>query len=180
MAAESSFIKSNVQGTLTLKDGTGSPITLPLSYDMGDVEIGPLSEELNEAVKIERRGKFVTLQRGKRVYPTIKFSAWCGNLVGGSTSAPGTPTEFATRKGAYSANVSTLGANRKYTINIDLAIEGSNFGDASDETITCKNVVCTVTWKEGAEGNQISIDGEILGDIVSVNSTNTVTYAQVS
>lgn len=180
MAAESAFIKTNVQGTLTLRDGTGTPVTLAMSYDMGDVEIGPLMEELNEVVKIERRGKFVTLQRGKRVYPTIKFSAWCGNLVGGSTSAPGTPTEFATKKGAYSANVSTLGANRKYTIDIALAIEGTNFGDAADETITCEDVVCSITWKEGPEGNTISIDGEILGSIISTNSTNTVTYAQVS
>lgn len=180
MGAESSFIKNNVQGVLTLSDGTGTPVTLALAYDMGDVEIGPLMEELNEPVKIERRGKFVGLQRGKRVYPTIKFTAWCGNLVGGSTSAPGTPTEFSTKKGAYSANVSTLGANRKYTIDIILAIEGSNFGDGADETITCNDVVCSITWKEGPEGNTISIDGEILGPVVSVNSTNTVSYAQVS
>lgn len=180
MAAESSFIKSNVQGVLTLSDGTGTPVTLALAYDLGDVEIGPLQEELNEAVKIERRGKFVGLQRGKRVYPTIKFSAWCGNVVGGSSSAPGTPTEFATKKGAYAANISTLGANRKYTCKIALAIEGTNFGDAADETVTCNDVVCSITWKEGSEGNMISIEGEILGTIVSVNSTNTVTYAQVS
>ena len=56
MAADSSFVKTNVSGKLTLADGTGTPVTLELAFDRGDLTVGPIKEVLNEDVAIERRG----------------------------------------------------------------------------------------------------------------------------
>lgn len=180
MAAESAFIKLSTSGAIQLRDGTGTPVTLTLSYDKGDGSLGPLADKLNESVKIERRGRFVSHGYGARIYPQVSFSAWCGNLVGSSASAPGTPTEFAAKLGAYSANTGTLGAGRPYTIDIRWTVEGTDPGDTADETITAEDVRCQITWNEAMDGNSIAISGEVLGNVVVVNSSNTVTFAQIT
>jgi len=180
MAAESSFMKNNLHGSVQGEDGTGTPVTLALAYEKGNIKGGPLADFLNEAIKIVRRGKLISVAHGDRFWPKLSFSAFVGNVVGSSAIAPGTPTEFFTKKGAYSANVSTLGTGRPYAVNVKLTIEGTNFGDANDETLLFKNFRGLLDFGEGVEGNEISIDGEVLGDIVVTNGANTVTYSQVS
>ena len=54
MAAESSYIKTNISGTIVLSDGTGTPVTLTLAYERGDLAISPLQEKLNELVTTGR------------------------------------------------------------------------------------------------------------------------------
>ena len=180
MAAESSFWKNNLQGTIQLIDGTGTPVTLSMSTDRGDLKVSNLSAKLNAPVPMTRRGKFGSLNRGERLFIGVSLTAWVGNLVGSSTSAPGTPFEFVTKSGAYSANVSTLGANREYTFDLKLTLEGTNFGDTADETLTIEDVVATCEWSEAIDGNVLSINGQGLGSVVHVNSTNTVTLSQTS
>ena len=181
MAAESSYIKTNISGTIVLSDGTGTPVTLTLAYDRGDLAISPLQEKLNELVKIERRGKFVSHAYGARVYPTVSFSVYSGNVVGGTTTAPGTPTEFVTFTGSYAANLGTLGTGRPKTVDMVITIEGTNFGDADDEVITLNDVYITGAWSEAADGNTISFTGEVLGAIGLDNGTNSaVSLAQIS
>lgn len=180
MAAESSQVKNFVAGVIRLSDGTGTPVTLTLGLDRGDFSISNLMAKLNETVKIETRGKFKTLARGNRVYPAFSLSAWAGNIVGSSAVAPGTPLEFLFGKGAYSANVSTLGASREMTVDIRLTVEGTAWGDTADETIDLEDVVCSIEFAEAADGNTISMSGEVLGAVVITNNTNTVTLSQVS
>jgi hypothetical protein len=181
MAAESSYIKTNISGSIVLSDGTGTPVTLTLAYDRGDLAIGPLSDKLNELVTVQRRGKFVSHAHGARVFPSVSFSAYCGNLVGGTTSAPGTPTEFLTRQGAYAANLGTLGTGRPLTIDMIITIEGTNFGDSDDEVVTLNDVHCTIQWAEAADGNTITVTGTILGAVGLDNGTNSaVSIAQIS
>jgi hypothetical protein len=182
MAAESAYVKTNIMGVIQLRDGTGTPVTLNMSYDKGDLSCGPLADKLNEEVAIERRGKFVSLAHAARIYPDLSFTAFVGNIVGSSTSAPGTPTEFLTKLGAYSANVSTLGSGTAmpYTVDVRLTIEGTNFGDTADETFTAEDVRCRISFSESADGYSISVTGKVYGSVIAVNSANTVTFAQIS
>lgn len=180
MAAESTFWKTNLQGTIELRDGTGTPVTLTIGTDRGDLKITGLGAKLNAPQVMTRRGRFGSLNRGERVFPQVTFSCFMGNAVGSTTSAPGTPSEFLSKLGAYAANVSTLGANREYTVDIRLTIEGTNFGDSSDETITCEDCVATVEIAEGIDGNVLTISAQCLGSVVFVNGTNTVTMAQAA
>lgn len=180
MAAESSYIKTNTMGSIVLSDATGTPVTLALAYDKGDLSISGLGPKLNEHVKIERRGRFVSNAHGARVYPQVSLSLFVGNQVGSSDTAPGTPLEFLTALGAYDANVSVAGTGRPVTVTITLTIEGTNFGDTADETIVLSNVYCTMAWNEAVEGNTLAITGEVLGSVVFDNATNTVTLAEIS
>ena len=180
MAAPSAQIKNFVKGVVRLSDGTGTPVTLNVPCDQGNFSLSGLSAKLNEVVKIEARGKFKTLARGNRIYPQFSLTSYLGNAVGSSNAAPGSELEFITKTGAYSANVSTLGASREYTADVRLTIEGTDWGDGADETIDLEDVVFMADFTEAAEGNTLAMTGEVLGAVVFTNSTNTVTLQQVS
>lgn len=181
MAAPSTYVKNAIHGALSLSDGTGTPVTLTVSYDKGDLQLNGLGAVLNDLVHISRRGKYVSSAHGARRYPTVSFSMFATNVVGSSSSAPGSVTEFLTGKGAYSANISTLGSGRPMAVKLTLTIEGSNFGDTADETIVMNNVLVeTINFNEAEDGNTISFEGTVLGSVVVTNSTNIVTYSEVA
>jgi hypothetical protein len=181
VAAESTQPKNNIGGSIRLSDGTGTPVTLTLAYDRGDFQVGPWMEDLNEEVILQRRGRFLALLRGERVFPEFSFTLFGTNIIGSSTTAPGTALEFFTGKGAYAANVSTLGASRKKTVDLRLIIEGTAWGDANDEMVDLEDCVCRVTsYQEAVDGNIISISGKQLGASVVTNGSNTVTLSQAA
>jgi hypothetical protein len=180
MAAESTQVKNNIGGVLRIADGTGTPVTLTSTFDQGNMSLGPLEARLNVSTPLQRRGAFKSLIRGERIFPDFSMTFWVGNLVGSTAVAPGTALEMVFGKGAYSANVSTLGANREYTVDIRLTVEGTNWGDAADEMIDMEDVVCTITFQESIEGNTITITGKVLGAVVLTNNTNTVTLQQAA
>ena len=181
MAAESSYVKTNTMGTLTILDG--GAVTLALLYDRGDVQIGTLKARLNAVKAIERRGKWVSDAYAERVYPAFSFSCYVGNIVGGTAIAPGTPAEMLTGLGAYAANtnVQGIGANRPWAVNARLAWTGASFGDSANETCTVNNLAdIAMSFAEAADGNVLSITGSIRTSVVVVNGTNTVTFQQIA
>jgi hypothetical protein len=178
--AVSSQVKNFLAAVVRFSDGTGTPVTLVLDLDQGNYALSGLMAKLNELVKFESRGKFKGLGRGNRAYPQFSLGAWVANLIGSATSGTGTPLEFVFGKGAYSANLSTLGASREITIDIRLTIEGTAHGDAAAETIDLEDVVITLDFQEGPEGNVINMQGEVCGAVVITNSVNTVTLAQAA
>lgn len=173
MAAESSQIKLASDGAVTLLDGTGTPVTLALQYSDGDLSASNLSDKLNEVVPIAPRGRFKSLGSGARRYPEISLTLYSANIVGSTASAPGAPLEFLAGIGAYSANVSTLGTGRRMTVDVKLTVEGTDYGDTADETITFEDCHLTATFTESMEGNKLSITGTCYGNVVHGNSSNT-------
>lgn len=180
MAATSTQPKNFQGGTVTLIDGTGSPVSLVIPLSNGDFQCDGLEQHLNAAVVYTARTVVVGLGRGKPSTPKWSVSALVGNLVGKTTTAPGSPLEFVTGKGAYAANVSTLGASREITCDAKLTIKGTPWGDSADETFTMEDSVCVVKFEEREEGNRITISGMCLGSIVVVNDANTVTLSQAA
>jgi hypothetical protein len=150
-------------GTISFSDGTGVPVTLTLSYDLGDFSVNFNGNELNELVKIERRGKFVSAARGARTYPTASFSVVVTSLTG--AVAPGSAADFLLKQAAYSSNETTLGTGQPYAIDITLTVEGTDFGDSGDETIVLDDCVLTdLAFSEG-EPDTIAFSVEVLGPI---------------
>lgn len=179
MAAPSTQPKSALKGTIVLSDGTTpTPVALTIPFTRGDCQIGPLSEDLNEPVVISARGLVVGFTRGAPRLVQVSLSAYAGNVVGDDTVAPGSVLEFVTGTGAYAANVSTLGANRKMAVDVTLNIEGTDWGDSADETITPEDTVVDVNFQEAMDGNVISLTGQSLGNTVIDNDANTVTLGQ--
>ena len=165
--ARSGIVKTNVSGSIAFADGTGTPVTLTASFDRGDFVLSDAKEVLNEDVAIERRGRYINSAHGARVYPQVSFSCWADAFVG-VTSAPGTELGYLMRSGQYTANVSTLGSGTSvpYAINITITIEGTDFGDSADATITLHDVqVSSFSFTEASEGNSLSFTGIVRGEV---------------
>lgn len=160
----SDFVKTNVHGSFTLSDGTGTPVTLTGAYDLGDVAISGLSGPfLNEVVNHERRGNYVSSSYGARRYPQISFSAY---LTGEGASAPGSLQAFLMKAAPYASNVSTLGSGRVYAVKFVLNIEGTDFGDAADWSATFNHCIPTdLSFAEQVDGNRFSITLQCVGSI---------------
>jgi hypothetical protein len=162
--AASVIIKHFTDGTITLKDGTGSPVTLAVPFSAGDLSLSGLAQDaLGRATNAyESRGALNSLRRGAREYPTVSFSAHMADISDGSNT---TIVDFLRKKGAYAANVSTTAATGDvYTVDIVLTVEGTDFGDASDHTVTMEDVDCRIDISEG-EPNTFTVNGTVYGTI---------------
>lgn len=179
MAAESTVPKGAVSGAVTLLDGTGTPVSLAALYSHGDLAGTNLSGKLNEVTPVESRGNLHGLIHGARRYPEVSFTVYANNIVGSSASAPGTPYEFVNQIGAYSANISTSGAGRPYTVDVRLTIEGTDQGDTADETITFEDCRVTPSFNEAMDGNTIAFSATCYGNVVHGNSANTPSLTEI-
>lgn len=159
--AVSAIQKSNVSGTITMVNGA---TTLAAAYDRGDLTIGPLKAVLNQNNPVERRGRFVGLVTGARIYPQLSFSAWLTQFA--EASAPGDLIDWILNKDAYSALTSTLGSGTPYTSDMTYKVEGTDFGDAADHTFTTHDVDWTLdNYTETDSGLFIQISGTIYGEL---------------
>lgn len=160
--SNSSFIKSNLWGTLKLIDGAGVTLTVP--FDRGDVAVTGLKQVLNETTKYVTRGKLRGVGLGDRIFPEVAFSAFLAELT--NTTA-GAVLDFLHRRKGYSANVSTLGSTHPvYAVHVELAYRGTEFGDDHNDTLRCQSVSTTQDVGEAGDGNTISVKGEVLGSVL--------------
>lgn len=181
MAAPSTQPKNSTGAVCRLSDGTGTPVTLNVPMLRDDFNApGTLMETLNEPVIFSAGGAFLGVGDGAPTYPQISFSVFVGNIVGSNGTAPGSPSEFVLGKNAYSANVPTIGASRKMTVDVRLTIEGTNWGDSADETIDYEDVMFNGDFAVSPDGNTITFTGTVLGSIVYTNSTGTFTLSHAA
>jgi len=169
-------IKTAVDGTVSLIDGTGSPLTLTIRFSAGDLNIQGITNGLREAVAIAARGKTRALRKGAPTYPTVSFSAHAADLAEVGT---GTIANWDAKTTPFASRTNTISIGDLDCYHVKLTIEGTAHGDGSDQTITCKDVHCTWSFQEGDDGNKFSMQGTIYGDIVITDgaaSPNSSTY----
>jgi hypothetical protein len=159
--ALSNYVKNDVQGSITLKDGTGTPVTMDVDFDLGDVSLSGLSEKLNESVNIERRGKLKDVGYGARTYPSLSFSILVAQFTDASADVV---TDFLLRQGKFSGNISTLGAGRPYAVDVVFTIEGTAV-DGTDHTWTAHDFVPNQDFSEGSPADTIAVSGDVRGPI---------------
>lgn len=163
--AASTVIKNFTDGQLTIKDGTGTPITLVVPYEQGNFSLTGLNRKLRNVVAYESRGSRLSVRHTTRNYPAFSFSAFMAQFNAGAAAATvldallkGTGTTFA-------AAVSTLGAAADvYTVDLAFSVEGTDFGDSADPTFTLEDCHCSIDWAEG-DPNAFTITGTVYGAI---------------
>ncbi len=170
----SSIVKTAIDGTITLSDGTGTPVTLAATYSLGDLSITGLGKHLNEQVAITSRGKLRSVRNGARSFPSVSFSAYITSYTG-VTSAPGSLMDFATGSGVYSSNASTLTGGDVYCCDLTFTVEGTDLGDSADATITVTNVALRFDVAESMDGNTVSFTGTVYGSV-----SDDIVAAQIS
>lgn len=159
--AASSVIKHFTDGSIQVKDGTGTPVTFALPFTQGDMSISGLSQKLRAVNAYESRGKLHSVRHGARSYPTCSINLMLADY---SDASDNTPADFILKSGSFAANESGFGANADVYVlaELVLTIEGTDHGDGNDHTITLKNVHCTVDLSEG-EPNTMAISGTVYG-----------------
>ena len=147
--AYSTVPKTKRDGTIELRDGTGSPVTLEIAYEEGNFTFSQ-PQRFSELVIMDR-GNFSTVRKQDEQAITGSFSAYFRQFT--DASEAGSIRDFILGQANYSANVSTGSTGVPYVehfcIDIKYTAEGTNFGDDADHTVTLSKCVCNVDFAEG-------------------------------
>ena len=161
--AQSTVTKHLYDGSLTISDGTGVPLTYTTAYDQGDLSISGLAQSLRDVVPYQTRATLRSVRYAALNFPTFSFTAHMRDFT---EDAAGSLLDVFRKTGTkWAAAVSTLGANAEvYTLKIQLTVEGSDYGDADDAVISLDDCFCTVDFAEG-EPNLYTVNGTCYGAI---------------
>ena len=142
----STSVKTVRDGQITLKDGTGSPVTLVVTYE-GEGNF-TFTDDKSERLTIMQRGTIVGCRKQNDVVTTGSFSI---NFREFSDTSSGSIIDFIMKTGSYSGNTSTGGAGFSdfYMIDVQIKIEGTDHGDAGDHYATLKKCIVTYDFAEG-------------------------------
>ncbi len=147
-------------GTLTMGDGTGTPVTMVIPYDNGNVKVEDFEVDDMEVQAFESRGGTIYAIRDvkKKTSTKITFTA---DLVGSTDSAKANILDFIRFTNKYSGNVTTLPstAGKAKLISFKWGFERSNFGATADGSFTYKYCRAKASIEEGVP-SKISISIE--------------------
>lgn len=160
--AASTVIKHVTDGSITLEDGTGSPVTLVVPFTSGDLSVDGLQNSLRAVQAYQTRGTLHSVRLAAREFPSMSFSAMLADVSDGTA---GTLIDYCLKQGSYASNVTTLTGSDVYAIKVTLTIEGTDLGDSADHTIQMDDVHVTVAVAEG-EPDTVTISGTVYGSVV--------------
>lgn len=144
--ATGSVVKQQHDCTIVVKDGAGLTYT-PSLFD-GSITISNIQRKMRDVATYEVRGVHKATRHTNRVYPTFTLTIQAANYAGSVAVDGGTetatPAEVFNRLGTWAAATSTLDVNRgggdAFCVDIEIRLEGTDLGEASDHTITAEAV----------------------------------------
>lgn len=160
--AISTVVKSYRDGTIVLSDGTGTPLTVTVQFENGDLSLSGTNQGNYEHTKYLDRGELGSIRKTNRMFPTGSFTCQMTDL---SDATDRLIWDIVNKTGSFASAVSTLGANADlYTLKIVLTVEGTQFGDSADHVLTMNDARCSIDFAEG-DPNSFTINFEVLGTI---------------
>jgi len=147
-------------GTMTLKDGTGTPLTAVVQFDQGTLTLSGVKVDLRQVEKYEYRGVLTSVRKTGRAYPSGSFTCGIGEF---SEASAGTVLDLIHADSVYSARVSTRTGGDVVTFDLDIAIEGTDFGGA-DGSLVLEDIDIGWDYSMG-NADTLSFNFEVLGDI---------------
>jgi hypothetical protein len=160
--AISSKPKNFRDGTITLNDGSGSPITLTVQYEAGDFSISNVMQSQTEVEMYLDRGSFHNVRKTNFAPATFSFTATMTDLSDGTEKCL---WDAVNKSGAFSAGVS-CGDTDVWLLQVRLTIEGTDFGDAADHTLVLDKCHLTIEFAEGSP-NTFTLNGTVYGAIIA-------------
>jgi len=155
----SSVVKNFRDGTLLLEDGTGTPLAVTVQYEAGDFSLTGLTSGQKEITTYLDRGDLGSVRATNRTFPSVGFSAHMTDVSDGTEL---TLPDIVMKQGAFSAAVSTLGANADvYTLTLTWTV--TEPGGAS-HVVVCDDVALSIDFSEG-DPNSFSLSGTVFGSI---------------
>lgn len=149
-------------GSVQVADGTTpTALSATVRLDQGNFQLQGLMEDLREATVYETRGKMASVRKAGRTYPTLSFSALVAEFTEATT---GTLLDLIMGWNNFSARVTTLGRGDVMTFDVTFTMEGTDYGDAADHVIVCKDVHISADFAEG-DPNTLTFNGTVYGEI---------------
>lgn len=153
------LVSSN-RAEIVLRDGSGPPVELVIPCDTADFAISglPPSDGYHDVEIVQSRGKICGIIDADRTIPAVSLSAYLSSLT---QATPGNVADFIRRTGAYATNKSTLGEDKKYTIDITF-----RWLDEVDDVHAwdLEDVLPTLEGFNDGRPATISVSGQVLGD----------------
>lgn len=153
--AESSWVKTIGDGTITIKDGAA------LSYDI-DIEPGSfvVNQPKPESTTIMDRHSIAGQREGAQQIGTGSFSVHMRQFTDGTQT---TIVDVIEKTGAWAGATSTGGTGYEaWMVDIWYTAEGTDLGDSADHVVKCLKCKCNWDFAEG-DPNTINVNFEFWG-----------------
>lgn len=156
--ATSDTIKTSIDGSIKIIDGTGTPNTFTVNFEDGDFSF---SDDKTERIVMRDRGQIVGLRTGDAAVASFGFSCFMRDF----TDASGlTICDVIDKTGAASSWISTGGTGfEQYLLNVEIECQGTGHGDTGDHQLTLTKCFMSWSFSESKDGNKIDVTGEVYG-----------------
>ena len=158
--AVSNVVKVRKDGTITITDGTGTPLSYTVDYEDGDFQ---LSQPKRSSTTIRDRGVIAGERQADQPEGTLSFSVHFREFTNGSAT---TLMDVIEKTGNWSAAISTGGTGyESFMVDVAFTVEGTDHGDSADHVATASKV--KLEWSSFQEGDpdKISVTGTIYGGV---------------
>jgi len=164
MAGASSVVKNMRDGTITIEDSTGTPVSIAVAFEEGNFSLSGLQQDLTEVSAYMDRGSLCSLRKTTQVFPTWSFSCYATHFTSGGSGAISI-LEFVKQVGGGASLTSGSAAKGDVmTFQVEIKVEGTDFGDTSDHGIVLTENVISVDFSEG-DPNTFSVSGTTYGSV---------------
>lgn len=145
-------------GTLTIKDGAGTPLSYVIPYTDGDFNITGIVEDQTTVQSFKNRGRTYAVRKVEDQDIEFSFSAHAHAFLGDGTLAAF--YDVIAKKGVWAAATSTLPAANgdAYCVTLVFGGERSNLGATTDIQVTLKYCHISGDFTEGVPST-FSISG---------------------
>lgn len=168
--AYSSIPKTRRDGSLTLRDGTGTPVELSIEFEEGAFS---MDTPKDAQTIIRDRSVIAAVRRGdSEPSASGSFTAYFRQFTDGAEA--GSILDFINQTGHYSGNVSTGSSGTPfvefYCIDIEYIANAMSIGDDSKHLATLSKCVCTASFSEG-DPSQFTISFTCYGGVTYSTAT---------
>lgn len=166
MAGASTVIKNFRDGTISISDSTGTPVSITVAYEEGNFSLSGLQQDLTEVSAYLDRGSLAGLRKTNQVFPTFSFTAFMTHFTSGGSGVI-SPLEFIKQVGG-GASLTSGSATKGdvMTFSVVITVEGGDFGivGETDHTITMAECLLSVDYSEG-DPSTFSVSGTCYGTV---------------
>jgi hypothetical protein len=161
--AQSTKPKNFRDGKITFSDGTSpTPLTLEIKYEAGDFSISNVMQGQTEVEMYLDRGEFHNVRKTNFTPATFSFTCTMTDL---SDPTDRLVWDSIVQTGAWPGGVSR-GDTDVWLLMVGLTIEGTQFGDSADHTLTLDKCHMTIEFAEGSP-NTFTLNGTVYGAITA-------------
>lgn len=145
-------------GTITIADATGSPLSFTLAYEDGDFQIGPLMPGQWRRQEYKDRGVPYAVRKVEKMSIPFSFTCHAVGIIGDGTTA--LMGDVALKLAAWASAVSKIAAAAGDADLYQLVWTGerSDLGATADSSITLKYCAFEIGFSEGDPG-KIDVTG---------------------